>query len=101
MIDEDSCFLCMSQISSTFVAASKDQEELADQMDEIPNDQIYVGQKCQDMTEEKEEADPRALLKENSFKEKALKENKEGCRNPFSNIPFSSSRSKEQTKVAG
>ena len=83
------------------VAASKDREELADQMDEIPNDQIYVGQKCQDMTEEKEEADPRALLKKNSFTESALKEKKEGCRNPFSNIPFSSSRSKEQTKVAG
>ena len=87
--------------SPIFVAASKDQEELADQMDEIPNDQIYVGQKCQDMTEEKEEADPRALLKETSFKESALKEKKEGCRNPFSNIPFSSSRNKEQTKVAG
>ena len=70
-------------------------------MDGSSDDQIYVGQKCQDATEGsgKEEVSQRDLLEETSFTESELKEKKEGCRNPFSNVPFPSMKNKEHTKV--
>ena len=70
-------------------------------MDGSSDDQIYVGQKCQDTTEGtgKEEVSQRDLLEETSFTESALKEKKEGCRNPFSNVPFPSVKNKELRKV--
>ena len=67
-------------------------------MEGSTDDEIYVGQKCQDMTEGIE--GQRDLLEETSFTESALKEKKEGCRNPFSNVPFPSVKNKEHTKVA-
>ena len=89
--------------SSILVAAVKDQEEFAGRMDGSSDDQIYVGQKCQDTTEEgtgKEEARrQRDLLEETSFTESGLKERKEGHRNPFSNVPFPSTKNKEHAKV--
>ena len=82
-------------------SAAKSQKELAGQMDGSPYDQILVGQKCQDMTEEgkEETGGQRELHKETSFTESALKERKEGCRNPFSNVPFPSTKNKELSKV--
>ena len=94
--------------SPILVAAAKSQEELTGEMEGSLDDQIYVGQKCQDMKEGKEEAGQRDLLKEisfteselkTSFTESALKERKEGCRNPFSNVPFPSTTNKELSKV--
>ena len=77
--------------------AAKSQKELAGEMEGSPYDQIHVGQKCQDMTEAKEETGD--ILKDTSFIESALKERKEGCRNPFSNVPFPSTKNKELSKV--
>ena len=78
------------------VAAAKGQEELTGGMEGGSNDQMYVGQKCQDMTEGREET---GRLEETSFAESELKEKKEGCRNPFSNVPFPSTKKKELSKV--
>ena len=66
-------------------------------MEGSTDDQSYVGQKCQDMTEGNE--GQQDLLKETSFTESALKEKKEGCRNPFSNVPFPSTKNTEHIKV--
>ena len=87
--------------SPILVTAAKSQKELAGEMERSLNDdQIHVGQKCQDMTEEKEETGgQRELHEETSFTESALKERKEGCRNPFSNVPFPSTKNKELSKV--
>ena len=76
--------------SSILVAAANDQEELTDEMDASSDDQIYVGQKCQDTTART----GKELLEETSFTENGLKEKKEGHRNPFSNVPFPSVRNK-------
>ena len=94
--------------SPILVAAAKSQGELTGEMEGSLDDQIYVGQKCQDMKEGKEEAGQRGLLKETSFTESelktsftesTLKERKDGCRNPFSNVPFPSTNNKELSKV--
>ena len=77
--------------------AAKSQKELAGEMEGSPYDQIHVGQKCQDMTEET--GGQRDLHEETSFTESALKERREGCRNPFSNVPFPSTKNKELSKV--
>ena len=85
-----------------FLAAVKCEEGLAGKMDGSSDDLISVGQKCQDTTEGtgKEEARrQRDLLEETSFTESALKERKEVHRNPFSNVPFPSTKNKEHTKV--
>ena len=58
-------------------AAAKSQEELTGSMEGSPDDQMYVGQKCQDMTEEKEEAGQRDFLEEIPFTERELKEKEE------------------------
>ena len=85
--------------SPILVTAAKSQKELAGEMERSLNDdQIHVGQKCRDMTEEKGE-ETGDLLKRISFTESALKERKEGCRNPFSNVPFPSTKNKELSKV--
>ena len=90
------------------VAAAKSQEDLTGEMEGSPDDQIYIGQKCQDMKEGKQEAGERDLLKETSFTESelktsftesTLKEKKDGCRNPFSNVPFPSTKNKGLSKV--
>ena len=108
--NEDQCFLCIHKLlnSPILVAAAKSQEELTGEMEGSPDDQIYVGQKGQDMKEGKQEAGERDLLKETSFTESelktsftesTLKEKKDGCRNPFSNVPFPSTKNKGLSKV--
>ena len=89
--------------SPILVAAAKSQEELTGEMEGSPDDQIYVGQKCQDTmaegTGKGEVGGQQDLIEETSFTESALKEKKEGCRNPFSNVPFPSTKNKELSKV--